>query len=207
MVDIFIHVPKCAGGTVQNHVDYEYRDGVNLLLRPYFKDKAILKTMSDAERAEWNAGSPLKKNGYPPIFAPSVFPAVQKFAVSADIPPMDAPFSAAISSRDSLEMLKKMLADFYFVGLTEDSDDVNFTLNRLGVTKYLPDKNVLSKKKSYARPKDSAHARKLVAQKCPFDVELYEYALQLKNEMKARIPDYDSTASQTRLHRLAAGVK
>jgi len=104
-------------------------------------------------------------------------------------------------SPQDLIKVKKMLESFYFVGLTENDDDMQFVYNRLGVNFYKPDKNVLRIKSSYILPSNMEAARELILSKYPYEQELYEYAVQLNHEMKSRIKDFEKAVSYTRFRR------
>ena len=106
-----------------------------------------------------------------------------------------------IPSRMDIDAVKRMLVSFYFVGLTENRDDMEFVYNRLGITNYVPDTHVLGKKKDYARPRNSKAATKIVSARCPFDQELYEFAIQLNRRMKGQIETYDRAVAYTRFRR------
>jgi len=107
-------------------------------------------------------------------------------------------------TQTDFESVKRMLADFYFVGLTECDDDIQFVYNRLGIFKYLADLHALSKTGSYVRPRNYQDAKKIVSKKCPFDEELYEYGVQINLEIKKRLKDYDRAVLYTRFRRNAS---
>ncbi len=107
-------------------------------------------------------------------------------------------------SQTDLDNVKRMLADFYFVGLTESDDDFQFVYNRLGINTYLKDLHVLSKKGLYSKPRSYEDARRIISRKCPFDRELYEYTVQLNSELKNRMKDYSRAVAYTRFRRNAS---
>lgn len=106
-------------------------------------------------------------------------------------------------SQADLENVKQMLADFYFVGLTESDDDIQFAYNRLGIVNSLPDSHTLSKSSSYARPRNYEEAKRIILQKCPLDAELYEYGVQLNRDLKKEMKDYLRAVAYTRFRRSA----
>lgn len=106
-----------------------------------------------------------------------------------------------IPTEIDMYQIKKMLASFYFVGLTEQKEDMDFTLGSLGIKTFLQDTNVLQKKDTYMTPHDMKTARKIVEKRCPMDVELYEYAKKLNLEKKEQIPNYKEMVSQIRAQR------
>ena len=104
-------------------------------------------------------------------------------------------------STQDLVNAKKMLGAMYFVGLTENDNDVQFAYNRMGINFYKPDRNVLRIKSTYVLPSNMEAARELILSKYPYEQELYEYAVQLNQEMKSRIKDFEKAVSYTHFRR------
>jgi hypothetical protein len=283
-LNIFVHIPKCAGGTVKRHIEWEYRE--NERFHPHIKYKDIMmKVLNSAEQAEWAANATRIKRSWISKYLYSLpdsqrrsirciyghatyygiheafdqkpryftflreplarFISLYNYMLTVRVTPErleryeilkkdgtlrsldewleqtnigqfsmtnflsqvydteDLLQSFCAPSQKELETVKNMLRDFYFVGLTENDDDIEFTYGRLGITKCLPDKNVLRTKDTYIKPKSSEDARKIIMVKCPFDIELYEYARQLNHEKREQVLDYERTVSRTRVQRSA----
>jgi len=283
-LDIFVHIPKCAGGTVKRHIEWEYRESERFRPHRRYKD-VIMKALSAAEQAEWEANptfirrswiskhlrsltdsqrrsirciyghatyygiheafdqepryftflrepvarfislynymltvrtTPDRLERYELLKEDGVLRSLEEWLEQANIGQFSMTSflsqvhsaenllqSFCIPSQKDLEIAKNMLRDFYFVGLTENDDDIEFTYSRLGITKRLPDKNVLRTKDTYIKPKSNEDAKRIIRAKCPFDVELYEYAEQLNREKKVQLPDYEKAVLRTRARRNA----
>ncbi len=286
---IFLHIPKCAGGTTSNHIQWKYGGSANL--DPDSKDRQVIVKSLDAEevemaREEWKLNPYLIKRSWIEKYIRSLsahqresircihghavpygvhayferpsryitflreptarFVSLYNYIATVRVTPErlrlyeiqkdngkirtleewleeahlpyismtgflaqmhsteDLIQSHYSPSQADLENVKHMLADFYFVGLTENDDDIQFVYNRLGVVKYLADLHVLSKTGSYSKPRNYEEARKIVLKKCPFDEELYEYARQLNFEIKKRLNDYPRAVAYTRFRRNAS---
>ncbi len=104
-------------------------------------------------------------------------------------------------SEGCLEKIKNMLENFYFVGLTESADDMNFVYNRLTVRKYISSKQTFRNSNAYSAPNDFEAVRKFLSKKYSFEYGLYEYVVELNRKLKAQIPDYDKAVANTRMLR------
>lgn len=106
-----------------------------------------------------------------------------------------------VPTKNDVEHIKQMLSSFYFVGLTEEEEDMDFTLGSFGIKTILPDRNVLRKQGHYMMPQDMENARRLVEERIPFDVELYKYAKKISLEKKEQFSNFKEIALQTRAQR------
>jgi hypothetical protein len=275
-LDIFIHVPKCAGRTVRTHIENQYSAEERFdPHHPYYLDK-ISRVLGAAERKICQTNWPLIKkswiNSYLTSLSPTQRDAIRCISGHAAYYGIHELFerqpryfvflreplarfvsyynymgtvrvtperlikyeiqrkngtirsvdewleesnlnlhsmssfllhtlraenllqSFTVPSLEDMEDVRDMLSSFYFVGLTENKDDMEFTLRQLGIKSRLSDTNVLRTKDTYLKPANLDEARKIVAEKCPFDIELYDYAVQLNREKKAQLPEYDTAA-------------
>jgi hypothetical protein len=96
---------------------------------------------------------------------------------------------------------KKLLDAMWFVGLTENEEDILFIYNCMGVYHYIPDKHVLSKNASYIRPRNVERSRDILRSRYPEEWELYEKALALNREFKMKYKNFTKLVAYTKLRR------
>lgn len=274
-LDIFVHIPKCAGGTIQEHIEHQYsgeeRFGPH---NPYYKEKIsrilnkadqkLCQTDSTLVRRSWihaylSSLDPDQRNSIHSIYGHAAYYGIHELfdhqpryftflreplarfislynyiltvrvtperLVKNEIQKNDGSLrsldewleeanlnlysissflvhthhaenllqSYPVPDQKDMEDIKKMLASFYFVGLTENKEDMEFTFKQLAINSRLPNRNVLNTKETYLKPASLKKAQEIVAERCPFDIELYEYAVQLNHEKKMQLPEYKTT--------------
>lgn len=265
-LDIFVHIPKCAGGTIQEHIESQIPESERFgPHNPYYKQE-IARVLRGSERKQCQTDSTLVKRSWIMAYLSSLSPARRNsircvyghaahygvhtlferqpryftflreplarfvsyynYIRTARVTPQRLTGYEIQKSDGSLRTvdewleeanlaqysmtgfllhtlraenllqsippfgendlgdIKTMLSSFYFVGLTENKEDMEFVFNQLGIVKDLPDRNVLRKKETYFTPANAEHAQKVVAERFPFDVELYQYAAQLNRASK-----------------------
>jgi len=90
---------------------------------------------------------------------------------------------SADNDSDKIKEAKKILEDFYFVGITENPMDFLFVYKLLGIQNIdLSKKHNISTK--YFIPDDYEEFRAEISSKCKLDIELYEYARELNKKFK-----------------------
>ncbi|MEM3074529.1 MAG: sulfotransferase family 2 domain-containing protein [Candidatus Pacearchaeota archaeon] len=83
-----------------------------------------------------------------------------------------------------LSNLKKSLSNFYFVGITEDSESFELLYKVLGIRKVLPNQNISPK---YFNPKNLEEVKKRIWLYIKYEQEIYDYALKLNKKHKRRL--------------------
>jgi len=100
-----------------------------------------------------------------------------------------------IVNKEHLEQTKNLLNKLWFVGLTESRSDMEFIYNRLGVNFYISNKNI---SKKYFQPQDYEKTKSLVLSKNQLDMKLYNYAIDLNQNMISNINDYNMAVLYTK---------
>lgn len=85
---------------------------------------------------------------------------------------------------EHLEKAKKMLDNFYFIGITENfNEDTSFLYHELGVNKLFKNQKI---SKKYFIPEDYGSTKRMILSKCGLDQELYEHAIWLNSQFKLK---------------------
>lgn len=97
-------------------------------------------------------------------------------------------FSNERENKMLLEKIKERLSHFYFLGITEKSqDDFLFIADKLGINKYMPKENISTKFFSLT---DNLLIKKNIEEFNLLDQDLYDYALSVNNKYKQNNPDF-----------------
>ncbi len=98
-----------------------------------------------------------------------------------------------------LEEAKRILDDFYFVGLTETfEEDTLFLYNELNVSRFLKRKQNVTAKRYVEVNKELIE---MIRAGAALDIELYEHALRLNREFKRNHPDFSQIVERVRAGR------
>ena len=100
---------------------------------------------------------------------------------------------------EGLDQIKKILDQFYFVGLTENPADFLFIYRQLGFKKFLLNQNISRK---YFKLEDHPENRSLIIDINHFDQAIYDYGVQLNQRFKENHPSFDLEVTRTRLARI-----
>ncbi|MFA6422666.1 MAG: hypothetical protein WCV92_04680 [Candidatus Buchananbacteria bacterium] len=101
----------------------------------------------------------------------------------------DCFFSNESENKILLKKIKERLSHFYFLGITEKSqDDFLFIADKLGITKYMPRENISTKFFSLT---DNLLIKDNIQKFNLLDQNLYDYALSINNKYKQNNPDFN----------------
>lgn len=92
-----------------------------------------------------------------------------------------------ISETDVLDIYS-ILNDFYFVGLTENKEDIHFFYHLLGLKKFRKNENV---SKKFFIPQDFKKLKKEIFPYYKYDLKLYNYAKMKNNQFKNNYQNFE----------------
>ena len=82
-------------------------------------------------------------------------------------------------TEQDLKNAKEFLKKLYFLGFTENQNDLQFIYEQLAITKRISDQNV---SKKHFVPENYEETKELILSKNKLDMELYDYAIKLNSE-------------------------
>ena len=107
-------------------------------------------------------------------------------------------------TRFHLEVAKRILEKFYFVGITEEfDDDAAFLFGKLRIQRFCKNHNVASR---YYLPKNDKKMISLIVSRSHLDAELYDYARRLNREFKIQKKHFYFLSVHTKFKRFLSDL-